>query len=290
MQSEATTLLPSTSSASAAPAKTLAPLASELASAVLRAAFSTSAAESLASFAPSGSSSKTLLRALLDGSTLRARSWSSSAMRRFRSRLQQAIAALRTDEAGSSLLPTLSAQSYGSNQGGAAGRSGKIRYSLEALVKRDLLPTLTRIGNLVAPSMQKWPSHQRLMPTLLASHPESLRDRKGLSLLPTLCARDEKGPGPAHTKAGSDLPQAVGGRLSPTFCEWYMGFPVGFTTPIAIHFVEQAEETRLRRLSHGRGDLSVADKSQRSATRARRSKPKSSATSSDCSSKPQGGA
>lgn len=41
------------------------------------------------------------------------------------------------------LLPTLSASSYGTNQGGAAGRKGKVRRSLETLARQGLLPTLT---------------------------------------------------------------------------------------------------------------------------------------------------
>lgn len=97
------------------------------------------------------------------------------------------------------------------------------------------------------------------LPTLLASHPESLRDRRGLKVLPTLSAsfesgnrgganpdgpfrpslhemarrgtlptltsRDEKGPGPAHTKGGSDLSGTMGGHLNPAWCLWFMGFP-----------------------------------------------------------------
>jgi len=35
------------------------------------------------------------------------------------------------------LLPALTATSYGSNRGGAAGRTGKVRYSLPALIARD---------------------------------------------------------------------------------------------------------------------------------------------------------
>jgi hypothetical protein len=122
--------------------------------------------------------------------------------------------------------------------------------------------------------MRKWPSHQNLpmLPTLTASSASRGAAVRGKNaqggpslqeaLLPTLCARDEKGPGPVHTKAGSDLPQAAGGHLSPTFCEWYMGFPVGWTEPVIG--------------------------SPRSATRARRNKPKSSATSSESSSKRKG--
>lgn len=78
----------------------------------------------------------------------------------------------------------------------------------------SLRATLTAKGNLLAPSMQKWAGHR--------------------ALLPTLCARDHKGPGPSHTKGGTDLPTSLGLRgrsLSPTWCEWFMGFPVGWTEP-----------------------------------------------------------
>jgi hypothetical protein len=47
-------------------------------------------------------------------------------------------------------------------------------------------------------------------------------------MLPTLTRRDEKGPGPTHTKAGQDLPQSLGGHLSADWCRWFMGFPVGW--------------------------------------------------------------
>lgn len=47
--------------------------------------------------------------------------------------------------------------------------------------------------------------------------------------MPTLTARDHKGPGPEHTKGGRDLARTLGGHLSPTFCEWFMGFPTAWT-------------------------------------------------------------
>jgi DNA (cytosine-5)-methyltransferase 1 len=40
-------------------------------------------------------------------------------------------------------LPTPSAVSYGSNQGGGAGRTGPVRHSLDALARLELLPTTT---------------------------------------------------------------------------------------------------------------------------------------------------
>lgn len=42
------------------------------------------------------------------------------------------------------LLPTLTAQAYGSNQGGAAGRVGEPRLSLQSMASKGLLPTLIR--------------------------------------------------------------------------------------------------------------------------------------------------
>lgn len=43
--------------------------------------------------------------------------------------------------AAARLLPTPTAQSYGSNQGGAAGRQGKRRESVESMARRGLIPT-----------------------------------------------------------------------------------------------------------------------------------------------------
>lgn len=91
------------------------------------------------------------------------------------------------------LLPTPSASSYGSNRGGAAGRVGKQRYSLETLAKRGELPGVT--------VLRKWP---------------------------TICARDMNGaPGANFQRAL--LPREVGGSLNPEWIEWFMGWPIGAT-------------------------------------------------------------
>lgn len=93
-----------------------------------------------------------------------------------------------TSGEGSSLLPTPSAQSYGSNRGGAAGRTGKVRHSLESLAR-----------------------HQWATP----------------------CRSDEKGPKGTPTKGGRNLPREAGGHLNPTWVEWLMGFPAGWTAACA---------------------------------------------------------
>lgn len=77
-----------------------------------------------------------------------------------------------------------------------------------------------------------------LLPTAVASTGQYNRGggsgrvgpkRYGLTALrqsyPTLCRRDEKGPGPAHTKSGADLPQVMGGHLNPEWLLWFIGFP-----------------------------------------------------------------
>jgi hypothetical protein len=199
----------STSSAEASPVRTSAAPASVLASQVLAAVFGSNISESLASSGRDGSSSRTSLAELLHGSTLCAAAWDSSDMRAYRSRLRRRMLALRTSEHACSslptlmskanllspsmqkwpahrrLLPTLTAQSYGTNRGGAAGRTGKVRESLQTIAKR---------------------------------------------LLPTLTARDAKGPGAMRKREGGrDLPQEVGGHLNPAWCEWFMGFPEGWT-------------------------------------------------------------
>lgn len=111
------------------------------------------------------------------------------------------------------LLPTLTAESYGSNRGGSAGREGQPdRPSLETLAKR--LPTLT------ASSADRGKAARGGN----AQGGPSLVEK----LLPTLCARDEKGIGPNHTKGGQDLPRTLGGHLSASWCRWFMGFPAGW--------------------------------------------------------------
>jgi hypothetical protein len=63
-----------------------------------------------------------------------------------------------------------------------------------------------------------------------------------IAKLPTLCARDYRHPGRSRLertggKHGEVLPQVVGGPLNPTWCEWFMGFPLGWTelSPWATH-------------------------------------------------------
>jgi len=116
---------------------------------------------------------------------------------------------LHTYENECGLLPTLSACSYGSNRGGAAGRVGKTRESLASMAKNNTWPTPN--------------------------------------------ATDYKGPstrslGKERPRCDDDLPTRVGGQLNPTWVEWLMGWPLGWTD------LEPLETVRFRQWLqlHGR--------------------------------------
>jgi len=92
------------------------------------------------------------------------------------------------------LLPTPSATSYGSNQGGAAGRVGPVRHSLESMARHGLWPTPTAINNTGGAALCKW------------------------------------GGSGARAKLRTMVtPAELNGSLNPTWVEWLMGFPLGWT-------------------------------------------------------------
>lgn len=150
-------------------------------------------------------------------------------------------------------LPTLTANSYGSNQGGAAGRTGKKRKSLAGM-----LPTLMAADgekNSINTKDSRGTGNYFLtgriarLPTLIArdgerggvkphgSYSQGLRVR--LAQLPTLCASDYKSP---YSEAGykkqrqkrskplrDTLEHTTGHRLTATVAEWFMDFPLNHT-------------------------------------------------------------
>lgn len=100
-----------------------------------------------------------------------------------------------TCENGYGLLPTPTATQYGNNQGGANGRSGKVRHSLE---------TMAKIGALNFPTPTTFDSGNPLPP------------RKKNS------SGGQKPP----------LVSVIGGKLNPQFVEWLMGYPQDHTKTI----------------------------------------------------------
>jgi hypothetical protein len=78
-----------------------------------------------------------------NGSPLCALIWSTWDMRSGPPICRLRASVRRTSGNGSGLLPTLAAQSYGSNQGGGMGRVGPVRHSLETMARQHLWPTPT---------------------------------------------------------------------------------------------------------------------------------------------------
>lgn len=122
-------------------------------------------------------------------------------------------------------LPTPSAQSYGTNRGGAAGRKGKVRPGLETMARRGMWPTPQAYSKGASASMPG------LTPLDLAVRPEMRKHadrakarRQGVQL--------------QSSTSGS---AQTGGKLNPAWVEWLMGWPIGWTDlkPLATDKFQQ---------------------------------------------------
>lgn len=152
-------------SAADSPVRTSAVQAKELAWQVLAAAYGSNSCESSQSFSRPSSWSKMSPAERVLGSTPCAQAWESKATRAYRSHLRRLISehhinalvfsslrptltrtanmlapSMQKWRAHRNLRPTLTAAAYGSNQGGAAGRTGKKRVSLDTLAGAPLSP------------------------------------------------------------------------------------------------------------------------------------------------------
>lgn len=161
-------------------------------------------------------------------------------------------------------LPTPAAQQYGSNKGGAAGRVGKERFSLNSMARKGMLPTPTVNGNnnrhgITAKAGDGLATRlRRMLPTPKANDykgsvsPGLAKKRMGESsrgvdlsefilrdqMLPTPSALqgnqsgrfDEYGGSKNHLR-GTELGR---GLLNPAWVELFMGWPLGWTDLLAI--------------------------------------------------------
>lgn len=161
------------------------------------------------------SSWKTAQLSFLEGLGASSVTWPRSGLMRRGECYPLATVAHGMSARGSGLLPTLVADDTISRtkpyaQGGTP---------LSLAVKQ--LPTLTVCGNYNRKGASK-------------------NSGDGLhTMLATLCARDYRHPGRSRfdrtgSKAGDPLPQQIGGPLNPTWCEWYMGVPEGWTEFAAL--------------------------------------------------------
>jgi hypothetical protein len=158
-------------------------------------------------------------------------------------------------ESERTLLPTPAATSYGSNQGGAAGRVGEKRHSLESMARNGLLPDQLHpaglqeaplaaggdleLGDLLAELGTVGaggdgggaPAAAILVPGGSRRGP----DEASLGMWPTPSRADGTGgPGTSERREGgknlrTEISERERGLLEPGWVEWLMGLPVGWT-------------------------------------------------------------
>ena len=113
--------------------------------------------------------------------------------------------------------PTPTASTYGSNQGGAAGRTGPARPSLAALVKTQPWPT---------PKARDTRSDCK---SGMARTTPDLPDEVLSWATPRASDGSKGGPNQRGTKGDESLSMQASGTLNPEFVEVLMGFPQGWT-------------------------------------------------------------
>lgn len=156
--------------------------------------------EPFAWFDPATPCWRTWQLCLVEGWTRYSETWPRSGMMRNGIAFRRAPLVRLTDEIGSGLLPTPEASNTKAVALRSAGRSPRNFLGP--------LPTPTAKANMMAPSMQKWAAHRNVWATP-TSHPRTHTPRK--------------------VHHGEQLANQVGGALNPTWVEWLMGFPLGWT-------------------------------------------------------------
>lgn len=154
-----------------------------------------------------------------------------------------------SDRDGSSLLPTPTASSYGTNRGGGAqGREGKVRPSLEVIARQNLWPTPG------ASDGEKGGPGQALKgkPSLVA---QAIK----VSAWPTPTVHDSKGGNTPKTYGRHSESLAVSvassghqGFLNPQFVEVMMGYCIGWTV-LGASEMQWFQSRRRKRSAGSRG-------------------------------------
>jgi hypothetical protein len=142
-----------------------------------------------------------------------------------------------TDVTEYGLLPTPSATTYGTSNNGCPG-DGRLVYatrgkpSLETMARQNLWPTPTAGDARASGSRNTATSNAHPGVSLT----DAVRQDGGTGRMwPTPASRDYRYPNASPYSArsggtkGEQLPNAVGGALNPTWIEWLMGFPLGWT-------------------------------------------------------------
>lgn len=126
------------------------------------------------------------------------------------------------------LLPTPTAVSYGSNQGGAAGRVGKIRESLASMARHTRWPT---------PTARDWKSGKASESTH-AHNSRPLNEVVEHQRWATPTVRGNTNYKGCSPTSGDGLQTQVGGLLSPEWVSLLMGWPQHWTSLNPINVLE----------------------------------------------------
>lgn len=174
---------------------------------------------------PLGLLVRTLLESSTWHSTQRFLTWKPKVTPSRRLYFQLAPSVPHTSETGLRLLPTPTAtlaDHGGPNQRDSSGRPG-----LQAATMMWPTPSASDRGRTV------------LNPIMTKNGTIRHRNRQGgqscarldqvAAMFPTPTARDGKGSDPPGRKGSPSLPAEIGGTLNPTWVEWLMGFPLGWT-------------------------------------------------------------
>jgi hypothetical protein len=151
-----------------------------------------------------------------------------------------------TSEKDGSYLPTPTATQYGSNKGGALGRTGKERLSLETMARKNLWPTPTASDHLHNQSemLENWEKRAKEKKKQGINLQFALRH--AVQKWPTPRASEYKDCGPVGSKSQVHMEKRdylcakvkeeskPTGMLSPMWVEWLMGYPTGHTELSAL--------------------------------------------------------
>jgi hypothetical protein len=242
----------STSSQEASRARTFPPQAKARESTENKVVSGQNLPASLAKFDPATSSWKTHQCSLFGGLEEFSGTWPRWGMMRAGECWEQTMPGhlISASESGL-LLPTPSATSYGTNQGGRMGRVGPVRPSLQTMARQNFWPTpCTPNGGRVnrqedianKGSRADGRKVQVSLESAVKWNTPTARDANSLKKVMRGKGSLEKG-----NEIIQPLPVQVGGSLNPTWVEWLMGWPLGWTS------LEPLEMDKFQQWLHSHG-------------------------------------
>ena len=189
--------------------------------------FGPSTSEPFASFDPDTRSWRTPQLSLLEDSETFSGSWPRSGMTRSGSAFRLPHSVPPTAGTARSSLPTPTKQSYGSNQGGGAGREGQDpRPSLETMASTGMFPT---------PTAAPWThggSGEELQKATAGLLPRPTRaDSRGSRNATAGRRPDSTGHSGTTLSDWAWTTGGPSGRLNPAFVAWLMGAPEWWVDP-----------------------------------------------------------